>query len=217
MLPDSLEIVTLPNGQFAENCYLLADTRTREAVIVDPGEEPAMFLAELGTRAWTLKAIWLTHAHIDHVLGIPAVRERHQVPVVLHPDDRPLYENAERQAEWFGIRLDRLPEPDRWISHGDSVAVGGFEFEVRHTPGHSPGSVSFVGPGVALTGDALFAGSIGRTDLPGGDMQTLLQSIQRQLLTLPDSTEVLSGHGPRTTVGVERLTNPFLTADIEVD
>lgn len=217
MLPDGLEIVTLPNGQFAENCYLLADTRTREAVIVDPGEEPAMFLAELGTRAWTLKAIWLTHAHIDHVLGIPAVRERHDVPVVLHPEDRSLYENAERQAEWFGIRLDRLPEPDRWISHGESVTVGGFEFEVRHTPGHSPGSVSFVGQGIALTGDALFAGSIGRTDLPGGDMQTLLQSIQRQLLTLPDSTEILSGHGPRTTVGVERLTNPFLTADIEVD
>ncbi len=217
MLPDGLDIVTLPNGQFAENCYLVADTRTREAVIVDPGEEPAMFLAELGTRAWTLKAIWLTHAHIDHVLGIPAVRARHDVPVLLHPEDRLLYENAERQAEWFGIRLDPLPEPDRWLAHGESVAAGGFEFEVRHTPGHSPGSVSFVGQGIALSGDALFAGSIGRTDLPGGDMPTLLQSIQRQLLTLPDSTEVLSGHGPRTTIGVERLTNPFLTADVEVD
>jgi glyoxylase-like metal-dependent hydrolase (beta-lactamase superfamily II) len=217
VLPYGLEIVTLPNGQFAENCYLVADTRTREAVIVDPGEEPAMFLAELDTRAWSLKGIWLTHAHIDHVLGIPAVRARHDVPILLHPEDRPLYENADRQAEWFGIRLEPLPDPDHSLTHGETVAVGGFDFDVRHTPGHSPGSVSFVGQGVVLSGDALFAGSIGRTDLPGGDLATLLLSIQRQLLTLPDSTEVLSGHGPRTTVGVERLTNPFLTADIEVD
>jgi glyoxylase-like metal-dependent hydrolase (beta-lactamase superfamily II) len=217
VLPYGLEIVTLPNGQFAENCYLVADTRTREAVIVDPGEEPAMFLAELDTRAWSLKGIWLTHAHIDHVLGIPAVRARHDVPILLHPEDRSLYQHADRQAEWFGIRLEPLPDPDHSLTHGETVAVGGFDFDVRHTPGHSPGSVSFVGQGVVLSGDALFAGSIGRTDLPGGDLATLLLSIQRQLLTLPDSTEVLSGHGPRTTVGVERLTNPFLTADIEVD
>src|SRR5690606_1576555 len=157
------------------------------------------------------------HAHIDHVLGIPAVRARHDVPIMLHSEDRSLYQNADRQAEWSGIRLDPLPEPDRWLEHGDTAAVGGFEFDVRHTPGHSPGSVSFGGPGLALSGDALFSGSIGRTDLPGGDMATLLQSIQRQVLTLPGSTEVLSGHGPRTTVGIERLTNPFLPADIEVD
>jgi glyoxylase-like metal-dependent hydrolase (beta-lactamase superfamily II) len=212
-----LEVVPLPNGQFVENCWLIADPASREAVMIDPGEEPAMFLAELNTRGWTLRGIWLTHAHIDHVLGIPAVRARHDVPILLHPEDRPLYENADRQAEWFGIRLEPLPDPDHSLTHGETVAVGGFDFDVRHTPGHSPGSVSFVGQGVVLSGDALFAGSIGRTDLPGGDLATLLLSIQRQLLTLPDSTQVLSGHGPRTTVGVERLTNPFLTADIEVD
>lgn len=212
-----LEIVTLPNGQFAENCYLVADRSTRDAVIVDPGEEPQMFLAELGTRAWTLHAIWLTHAHIDHVLGIGAIRQRFRVPIYLHADDRPLYDNVAQQAAWFGLRVDALPPPDYELRHGDIMRVGGLEFEVRHAPGHSPGSVVFVGHNVVIGGDVLFAGSIGRTDLPGGDTQTLLQSIHRHVLTLPDSTVVHCGHGPETTVGVERLTNPFLTADIEVD
>lgn len=206
-----LEIVALPNGQFVENCYLVADPATREAVIVDPGEEPQMFLAELDTRAWTLTGIWLTHAHIDHVLGVPAVHRAAAVPIWLHPLDLPLYDNMLEQAQWMGLRAEPLPPPDRTLAHGDRLRVGRIEFEVRHTPGHSPGSVSFVADGVVIGGDVLFAGSIGRTDLPGGDMPTLLASIQQQFLTLPDSTQVLSGHGPATTVGVERLTNPFLT------
>ncbi len=212
-----LDVITVPNGQFAENCYLVADTVRREAVIIDPGEEPDVFLAELNTRAWTLSGIWLTHAHIDHVLGVGVVKARTGAPILLHPDDRPLYDAAGTQAEWYGLRLDPLPAPDRPLVHGDSVHVGRFTFEVRHTPGHSPGSVSFVGNGMVFGGDVLFVGSVGRTDLPGGDMPTLLQSIHRHLMTLPDSTVVRSGHGPETTIGVERLTNPFLTADIEVD
>lgn len=212
-----VEVVALPNGQFAENCYLVADTRRREAVIVDPGEEPAMFLAELETRAWTLTGIWLTHAHIDHVMGVGQVKRRADVPIFLHPADRELYDGLPRQGEWFGLRLAPLPPPERELRHGDQVTVGDFSFEVRHTPGHSPGSVSFVGHGMVLGGDVLFAGSIGRTDLPGGDLPALLGSIQRHFLTLPDSTIVRSGHGPETTVGVERLTNPFLGAELEVD
>ena len=212
-----LEVIIMPNGQFGENCYLVADTAQRQAVLIDPGEEPDTFLAELDTRAWTLAGIWLTHAHVDHVLGVGAVKARTGVPIWLHPDDRPLYDAASTQAGWFGLRLDTLPPPDRKLAHGDMLHVGRFGFEVRHTPGHSPGSVSFIGQGVAFCGDVLFAGSIGRTDLPGGDAPTLLQSIHRHLLTLPDSTVVRSGHGPETTIGVERLTNPFLTADIEVD
>ncbi len=212
-----LEVVVLPNGQFAENCYLIADTGRREAVIVDPGEEPAMFLAELDTRAWALSAIWLTHAHIDHVMGVGEVHRRTGVPIHLHAADRALYDALPQQAEWFGLRLEPPPPPDRDLVHGADVRVGQFGFEVRHTPGHSPGSVSFVGNGMVIGGDVLFAGSIGRTDLPGGDFPTLMSSIQRHFLTLPDSTIVRSGHGPETTIGVERLTNPFLSAELEVD
>ncbi len=212
-----LEVVALPNGQFVENCYLLADRRTREAVIIDPGEEPAMFLAELDTRGWTLRSIWITHAHIDHVMGVGAVHRASGAPIYLHPADLLLYDGVPRQGEWFGLRLDPLPAPAATLEHGGFVTVGDYDFEVRHTPGHSPGSVSFVGHGMMFGGDVLFNGSIGRTDLPGGDLTTLMQSIQHQFLALPDSTRVLAGHGPETTIGVERLTNPYLTGAYELD
>jgi len=206
-----LEIVTLPNGQFAENCYLLADRKTRQAVMIDPGEEPRLFLAELDTRAWALSAVWLTHAHIDHVLGVRAVKEATGVPVFLHPADRALYDALPRQAQWMGLSVDPPPPPDEELSDGQRLRLGDHELAVRHVPGHSPGSVAFVGPGFVLGGDVLFNGSIGRTDLPGGDLPTLLNSIHQVFLCLPDSTVVYSGHGPETTIGVERMTNPFLT------
>jgi hydroxyacylglutathione hydrolase len=206
-----LEVVPLPNGQFVQNCYLVADPARREAVLIDPGEEPQLFLSELDTRAWTLKAVWLTHGHLDHIMGVAAVREATGVPVFLHGADRPLYDSLPAQGEWMGLRLVAPPPPDEELRAGQRLAVGGLTFEVRHTPGHSPGSVSFVGHGVIFGGDVLFNGSIGRTDLPGGDFGTLMGSIQQHFLTLPDSTVVYSGHGPETTIGVERMTNPFLT------
>ena len=206
-----LEVVALPNGQFAENCYLVADRRTREAVIIDPGQEPAMFLAELDTRAWSLKAIWLTHAHIDHILGVGPVHAATGAPIYLHPQDRPIYDALPQFGGWVGMQLEKPPAPDRELVAGQVLKVGGFEFTVRFTPGHSPGSVSFLGEGMVFGGDVLFNGSVGRTDLPGGDAATLMASIQSELLSLPDSTLVHSGHGPDTTIGVERLTNPFLT------
>lgn len=206
-----LEIVSLPNGQFAQNCYLLADRSTRRAVMVDPGEEPRLFLAELDTRGWALSAVWLTHAHIDHIMGVAAVKEATGVPVFLHPADRGLYDGLSRQGEWMGLTLETPPPPDEELCEGQRLRLGDHEFTVRHTPGHSPGSVSFVGPGIVLGGDVLFNGSIGRTDLPGGDLATLMHSLQAVFLALPDSTVVYSGHGPETTIGVERMTNPFLT------
>ncbi len=206
-----LEVVSLPNGQFAENCYLVADRRTRQAVIIDPGEEPGMFLAELDTRAWSLGAIWLTHAHIDHIIGVGAVHAATGAPIYLHPLDRALYDALPQYGGWVGLQLESPPAPDQELRAGQVLQVGGFEFTVRCTPGHSPGSVSFVGNGMVFSGDVLFNGSVGRTDLPGGDAGTLMASIQSQLLSLPDSTVVHSGHGPDTTIGVERLTNPFLT------
>jgi glyoxylase-like metal-dependent hydrolase (beta-lactamase superfamily II) len=209
-----LEVVSLPNGQLSENCYLVADRRTRDAVIIDPGEEAAMFLAELDTRAWTLRAIWLTHAHVDHIMGVGPVKRATGVPIHLHPRDRRIYDALPQFGAWLGVELEPPPPPDVDLEAGGSLRVGGFDFEVRHTPGHSPGSVSFSGHGMIFGGDVLFNGSVGRTDLPGGDFATLMSTIGSQFLSLPDSTVVHSGHGPDTTIGIERLTNPFITGSV---
>jgi hydroxyacylglutathione hydrolase len=206
-----LEIVPIPNGQFVQNCYLVADAEQKVAVLVDPGEEAGRFLSELRRRTWTLQAIWLTHAHIDHILGVEAVHAAYPVPIHLHPADLPLYRGLPEQGRWMGFDVKAAPLPDRELRQGETLKVGDVSFAVRHVPGHSPGHVAFVGNGVILGGDVLFSGSIGRTDLPGGDMARLMQSIQTEFLTLPDSTIVHSGHGPDTTIGVERETNPFLT------
>ena len=206
-----MRIVQIPNGQFIENCYLVVDEQSRECAIVDPGEETGLILHKLAATGAKPVAIWLTHAHIDHVLGVPRVAAETGAPVWLHAADRPLYDAVPEQAAWFGLEAPALPPPDRTWAHGETVRVGTVVFRVRHTPGHSPGSVSLVGPGVVLGGDVLFAGSIGRTDLPGGDFDTLIASIERELLSLPDATIVYSGHGPETTVGRERRANPFLT------
>ena len=206
-----LEVVSLPNGQFAENCYLVADRGSREAVIIDPGEEPSMFLAELDTRAWSLRGIWLTHAHIDHIMGVGEVHARTGAPIHLHPLDRPIYDALPQYGSWIAMKLERPPAPHHDLRPGEALKVGRFAFTVRFSPGHSPGSVSFLGEGMIFGGDVLFNGSVGRTDLPGGDTATLMSTIQSQFLTLPDTTVVHSGHGPDTTIGVERLTNPFLT------
>jgi hydroxyacylglutathione hydrolase len=206
-----MQIVQIPNGQFVENCYLVIDERAGECAIVDPGEEAGLILHKVAATGAKPVAIWLTHAHIDHVLGVPRVAAETGAPVWLHPADRPLYDAVPEQATWFGLEAPALPPPDRTFAHGDAVRVGDVAFQVRHTPGHSPGSVSLVGPGVVLGGDVLFAGSIGRTDLPGGDFDTLIASIERELLSLPEATIVYTGHGPQTTIGHERRANPFLT------
>jgi hydroxyacylglutathione hydrolase len=203
--------VSLPNGQFAENCYVVADTTTAEAVMIDPGQEPATFLAALEDHGWVLRSIWLTHGHIDHIIGVGAVQQATGAPIYLHPLDRPLYDALPQFGAWIGMQLDVPPPPQFELGAGQTLQVGGLEFSVRFTPGHSPGSVSFVGEGRIFGGDVLFNGSVGRTDLPGGDATTLMASIQSEFLSLPDSTLVHSGHGPDTTIGVERLTNPFLT------
>lgn len=209
------DIICLTNGMFAENCYIVADRDVGEAVLVDPGEEAQLFLARLRSEGLRLTAIWLTHAHLDHVAGIPEVKAAADVPIWLHPDDRPLYDHAPDQARMLlGTELPTLPPPDRHIVPGDPMRVGNCEFTVRYVPGHSPGSVAFLADGVAIVGDVLFAGSVGRVDLPGGDGLTLMTSIRDQLLPLPDETVVYSGHGPETTIGRERRTNPFVTGAI---
>ena len=203
-------VVALTNGAFQENCYLVADPETREAAIVDPGEETDLFLARLASEGWTLRAIWLTHAHLDHVAGVSAMRKATGAPVWLHPDDRRLYDHAPDQARAYGFTLDRLAPPDREFREGEPAVVGGLAFDVLHTPGHSRGSVSLAGYGVVFVGDVLFAGSVGRTDLPGGDTDTLRVSIRDKLYALPEETVVYSGHGPATTIGAEARANPFV-------
>jgi glyoxylase-like metal-dependent hydrolase (beta-lactamase superfamily II) len=211
-----MKVLQIPNGVFVQNCYLVVDEGGREAAIVDPGEEADLILEQVQRAGVRVMGIWLTHAHLDHVLGAPRVRAATGAPVFLHPDDGPLYDRVPQQAEAFGLRADPLPAPDRAWSHGEVLRVGALCFTVRHTPGHSPGSVSLVGEGVVFAGDVLFQGSIGRTDLPGGDGETLLASIERELLVLPDSTIVYPGHGPETTIGAERRANPFLTGALPV-
>jgi hydroxyacylglutathione hydrolase len=206
-----LAVVSLVNGQFVQNCYLVADPAAREAVIIDPGQEPERFLAQLERRGWGLRAIWLTHAHIDHILGVGAVHQATGAPIYLNPLDRALYDALPQYGAWIGLTIPPAPAPQFALAPGQLLPVGEFTFQVRFTPGHSPGSVSFLGEGRIFGGDVLFNGSVGRTDLPGGDSTTLMSTIQSEFLTLPDSTIVHSGHGPDTTIGIERLTNPFLT------
>lgn len=207
-----MKVVQIPNGQFLENCYLVIDETSGACAIIDPGEDAGLIAFKLGAAGVTPVGIWLTHAHVDHVLGVPRLRADTGAPVYLHPADRVLYDHVPEQALAFGLAPgERLPEPDKALAHGDVLCVGELEFRVRHAPGHSPGSVVFEGPGAVFAGDVLFQGSIGRTDLPGGNFETLVHSIERELLTLPDTTIVYSGHGPETTIGRERRTNPFLT------
>lgn len=216
MLPPP-DVITLTNGAFAENCYLVADREAGEAVLIDPGEEADVFLARIQSERLTLSAMWLTHAHLDHVLGVLGIKRRTGVPVWLHPGDRSLYDHVPAQARALvGVDVPSPPPPDHPIVPGQPLTVGAYAFDVRYVPGHSPGSVAFVGHGVAFVGDAVFAGSVGRVDLPGGDGPTLIRSIREQLLTLPDETVLYPGHGLATTVGRERASNPFLTGAVSL-
>lgn len=205
-----MKVVPIPGGQFVENCYLVIDEASNACAVVDPGEQSGLILHKLRASGASPVGIWLTHAHIDHVLGVPELAAETGAPVYLHPDDRGLYDAVPEQASWFGLTAAPLNPPDRTLTAGDRLTVGSLAFTVRHTPGHSPGHVVFIGDGVVFGGDVLFQGSIGRTDLPGGDFDALIDSIERELLVLPDSTIVYTGHGPATTIGAERRTNPFL-------
>lgn len=208
-----LEVVHFVLGPVVTNSYLVGDANTGESVVIDPAWDGEVILAEAERRGWRIGSIWLTHAHFDHFGGAGPVADgtNPPPPVALHPDDYPLW-RAQGGAPLFGMRIDPGPEPTIDLRHGQVLRVGGSTIHVRHAPGHSRGHVIFYAPaeGIAFCGDVIFAGGIGRTDLPGGDYNTLLASIQQQILTLPDETRLLSGHGPETTVGMERSTNPFL-------
>jgi glyoxylase-like metal-dependent hydrolase (beta-lactamase superfamily II) len=199
-------------GPFAMNAWLAACSETGEAVLIDPGAEVPRVLALLQPEGFSVKRILLTHGHVDHASGAAEAREATGAPVAIHPADLPWLEALPRQAAMFGLE-EALPlVPDAQLADGETVRVGSHSASVIHTPGHSQGSVSFHFPdaGVIFVGDTLFQGSVGRTDLPGGDFDQLAESITRRLFALGDELRFLPGHGPGGTIGEERLHNPFV-------
>ncbi len=201
-----MEIIAFVTTPFAENCYLIKDGG--ETLVIDPGEATPELLRAL--EGETVKTLVNTHAHIDHVGGNAEVLKRTGAELVCHQDCVEMLESVAAQGMMFGMQVDNSPPPDRFIDEGDTVTVGGTELGVVYAPGHAPGHIALVGDGFIIGGDVLFAGSIGRTDLPGGSYETLITSIKEKFMPLPDETVVYSGHGPATTIGQERRTNPFV-------
>lgn len=209
-----LEVYRFTAGAYAENAYLVRCRRTERVAVVDPGAAAPQMLATVESQGWSIQALYLTHAHFDHIEGIPAVRRfAREVPIYLHPSDWPMYDLVQQSGASFGLVVEEpLPPPDLPLVPGEVVPVGDQTLEVRFAPGHTEGHVILYSAdaGFALVGDVIFKSSIGRTDLPGGDFQTLMESIRQQVLTLPDKTTLYPGHGEETTVRQERLGNPFL-------
>jgi hydroxyacylglutathione hydrolase len=208
--------IIIPVTPLQQNCTLLWSEATRRAVVVDPGGDVETILAAIKQADVTVDKIWLTHGHVDHVGGADELREALKVPIEgPHLADKYLLDKAEASGAMFGLTGVRNVTPDRWLDEGDTLSIGDLTFEVLHCPGHSPGSLVFFNPQMrfAFVGDVLFQGSIGRTDLPGGSHPTLISSITRKLLPLGDDIGFVCGHGPGSTFGRERVSNPFLTGE----
>ena len=205
-----LEMLTV--GPFQENCYILGDEDSGGGAIIDPGDEAARVALAVEETGLEIGSIIVTHAHIDHVGAVAALVDEYSCPVLMHAEAEPMLKELPTQAMMMGLRFGKVPAVDRYIEDGEILEVGDLRLRSLYTPGHAPGHLALYieDEGLVLSGDALFAGSVGRVDLPGGSMEVLMQSIEERLLTLPDETLVYSGHGPRTTIGNERTSNPFL-------
>lgn len=203
------KIHTLVVGRLQTNCYVLQSGHS--AIVVDAGDEPERILRFLKDLAVKSDKIIATHTHFDHVLGVNGIRAELKTPFVIHRDDLPILESMQsRVQQIMGLTVPPPPKVDGFLRDGETISFGDIEMKVIHTPGHSPGSISLAGDGFVLTGDALFNQSIGRTDLPGGEFNTLVDSIKNRLFKLDDSTIVYPGHGPETSIGDEKLANPFV-------
>lgn len=210
----TLRVLQLPLGPLQTNSYILACTVTNQAAVIDPSWDGQAILARVNKEGWTVSHILLTHAHFDHVGALAELKRLTGAPIYLHREATEMLERSPAAAALWGFTLDMPPKPDYFLVDGQTLQVGELEVEVLFTPGHAPGHVCFYLPAhnALFDGDVLFQGSIGRTDLPGGDYELLLINIHERLMVLPDETVVLSGHGPTTTIGYERRTNPFLVA-----
>ncbi len=210
----AIEIVTLTLGLVQTNCYLLGDTATGRAVVIDPADDAPEIVAAAEARGWTIGRILATHTHFDHVLAADDLRRATGAPFLIHRAAQNTLEAMQATGQLFGLELPPPPEPDGYLEAGATLTEGGITLDVLFTPGHAPGHVSFVleAEQIVFCGDCLFAGSIGRTDLPGGDYRELIASITGQLLPLGDAYRVAPGHGPWTTIGAERAENPYLDA-----
>jgi hydroxyacylglutathione hydrolase len=202
----------LPVGPLQCNCSILGDELSLEAIVVDPGDEIARIVSVLDKHNLTVKQIVITHAHIDHIAGAHRLKQLTGAPVLYNQNDIPLVKMMDEQAEWLGVATPTVDNPDDTLEDGKIISITGLAGSILHTPGHTEGSVCLYLPDqtLLLAGDTLFAGSVGRTDLPGGNTRKLLSSIHERLLTLPDEIIVVPGHGASTTIGLERYENPFL-------
>jgi len=199
-------------GPFQENCYIIGDEASGVGAVVDPGDEAARIAMAVEQTGLEIGSIIVTHAHIDHVGAVAALVDEYACPVLMHAEAEPMLQQLPTQAMMMGLRFGKVPTVDRHIDDGETLEVGALRLSPLYTPGHAPGHLAFYveEEELILSGDALFAGSVGRVDLPGGSMELLMRSIEERLLTLPDETRVYPGHGPQTTIGNERVSNPFL-------
>ena len=205
-----VEMLTV--GPFQENTYIVGDEASGEGALIDPGDEAARIALAVEQSGLEIGQIMVTHAHIDHVGAVAALVDEYACPVLMHEEAEAMLKTVPQQALMMGLRFGKVPAVDRNVGDDEVLEVGSLRLRSLYTPGHAPGHLAFLveGGGIVFSGDALFAGSVGRVDLPGGSMEVLMRSIEEKLLPLPDGTVVLSGHGPETTIGRERMTNPFL-------